>query len=249
MKILKYFILSATILLGLIFIFYQGSVRENLKKEEILSIAGNKDVLIIFNSGGWGDTPFDEAYDFKPVVEGIQQNLEEWGYSSVVIPYKRTKEGFLGRIAGLKDFLSSFRYSSDDLADTIKFINEKLPEKKIIVAGLSGGAGLVSETMKKIPDKTNESVLAIVVGPPFWTKNFNIDNLLQLNNDNKDLLTKGDVRLIFYAIRAPFKWLALEISGHSISLAEAFEVSGHKYPWSSQEVNSQITSFLEKKLQ
>jgi hypothetical protein len=249
MKVFKYFILSATIFLGLIFIFYQGSVRENLKAEEILSIVGDKDVLIIFNSGGWGDTPFDEAYDFKPVIEGIQQNLEEWGYSSVVVPYKRTKEGFLGRIAGLKDFLSSFKYSSDDLAGTIKFINEKMPEKKIIVAGLSGGAGLVSETMKKVPDKADESVLAIVVGPPFWTKSFNIDNLLQLDNNDKDLLTKGDAKLILCAIRAPFKWLASEIGGHSISFAEAFEVSGHKYPWSSQEVNSQITSFLERKLQ
>ena len=242
----KAIILILLILGALIFLCNPVTGYSNQKLQEILSAAEDKDVIIIFNSGGWGDTPFEKADDFAPVIKEVQGNLSEWGYDSVVIPYQRTKTGFFGRLAGMKDFLSGFNYSSENLSKTVEFISENMPDKKIVVAGLSSGGGLTSETMEKIP-KENRSVFAIAAGAPFFTKHSNANTLL-LTNEGEDILSKDDFKLFFYAVRAPFRWLAMNISGERISLAQCFDVPGHKYYWSSKEVNSQITSFLAKEL-
>jgi hypothetical protein len=248
MKLLKSFKLISIVVFGFVFSLSPAIESGNFSAEEIFNIIEDKDILIIFNSGGWGNTPIDKAYDFKPVMEGIQRSVEEWGYSSIIIPYKRTKEGLSGGISGTKDFLSRFRYSSDDLAGIISIVAENFPEKKIIIAGLSEGAGLVSETMKKIPEQAEDQILAIAAGKPFWIKDFNVENLLYLDNNKEDFLTKGDIRLALCAIQAPFNWLICNTDGKKMAFATAFEVSGHNYSWSSENVGPEIISFLENRL-
>ena len=90
-KSIKYGVILLISLGGLVFLFGPEVVPENFQPQEILEISQNTDVIIIFNSGGWGDTPFEEAKDFAPIIEGIQETLEDLGYNSLVIPYKRTK--------------------------------------------------------------------------------------------------------------------------------------------------------------
>ncbi len=45
------------------------------------------DVIIIFNSGGWGNTPLEKAEDFATIIRGIQETLNQWGYNSIVVSY------------------------------------------------------------------------------------------------------------------------------------------------------------------
>jgi hypothetical protein len=149
MKKLKYFIFSLVVLGGLISLFSLEVIPDNFQFQELLDLARHSDVIIIFNSGGWGNTPFKEAEDFAPIIEGIQKALNEWGYNSIVIPYKRTKDDLLGKIAGTKDFLNSFEFSSKTLAKEVEFLAEKLPDKKIIIAGLSPEELLSPKPMKK----------------------------------------------------------------------------------------------------
>jgi len=81
----------------------------------------------------------EEAEDFAPIIEGIEETLNEWGYNSIVIPYERTKDSFFGKIAGARDFLNSFKSSSEVLA-----------EKECIVEVnfLTGGKSYPPLTMK-----------------------------------------------------------------------------------------------------
>ena len=90
---------------------------ENIQFEELLNSTSQSDVIIIFNSGGWGNTPLEEAKDFAPIIEGIQEILKEWGYNSLVIPYTRAKDDLSGKITGARDFLNSFQFLK------IKFVN------------------------------------------------------------------------------------------------------------------------------
>jgi len=78
MRKLKYFILTLIILSSLFFLFGPEMIPENFQPQEILNTAAGSDVIIIFNPGGWGNTSFEEAQDFAPIIEGIQEKLEEW---------------------------------------------------------------------------------------------------------------------------------------------------------------------------
>jgi len=263
MKKAKQFILVSVILGGLFFLFGLEVIPENFQPQEILDIAADSDVIIIFNSGGWGDTPFEKAEDFAPIVEGIRLTLNEWGYDSVVIPYQRTKNTLSGKIVSAKDFLNFFNSSSDTLAKDLEFLAENLPDKKIIVAGLSSGGAFVEKTMEKLSGEVRDSVYGIEAGVPFWHQTLQSENILQLpersegwrrtnvlrlTNSGKDSLSAGEVKaLLFSLVKAPFRWIFSKINGQNLPLALSFQAPGHEYLWDLPEVGPKIISFLEEK--
>ena len=246
MRKIKYLILLIVFLGSLFFLFGPEVIPENFQFQELPDLATQNDVIIIFNSGGWGNTPIDQAEDFAPIIEGIEETLKDWGYNSLVLPYNRTKDSLLGEIAGAKDFLNSFKSSSEVLAEKVEFLSEKFPDKKIILAGLSSGGALVDETMEKISAKSE--VLGITAGIPFWHQSFESESILQLNNNGRDSLASGDVKSLALAlIKAPFKWITSKLSGQNLTFSQAVRAPGHEYSWSSPEVGSQITAFLKEK--
>lgn len=245
MKNIKYFIILIT-LGGLFFLFGPEALPENFQPKKILDIVKNSDVIIIFNSGGWGNTPLEKAEDFAPIIEGIQQTFNEWGYKSVVVPYIRTKNDLFGRITGIREFFNCFDYSSDDLADKIETLSKIFPDKKIIIAGLSAGGALVNETMEKISGEVRDSVYAITTGVPFWEKTLISENVLSLDNEGGDPLAKGEIKtLLSFLFKAPFKWIMAKISGEDLTFSKALQIPGHEYKW--DELRPEITSFLESK--
>ena len=248
MKKLKRFIVVLVFVFGTLFVFCPNIVPENFSSQEILSLASDSDVVIIFNSGGWGNTPLEKAHDFAPIIKGIQETLSGWGYNSVVIPYNRTKNGFLGKISSSRDFLNSFDFSSRNLVQEVDFLAENLPGKKIILTGLSNGDTLVNRTYEKISANAQNSVFTIAAGAPFWVKTVKSDNVLQIDSNGKDTLAKGDIKYLLLAlIETPFKWVSSKITGENLSLAHAAHAYGHDYLWSLPEINSQIVTFLGNK--
>lgn len=249
MKKVKKFIFLSVIFGGLFSLFGLEVIPGGFQPQEILEITQNSDVIIIFNSGGWGNTPLEKAEDFAPIVEGIQQTLDEWGYNSVVIPFVRTKNNLLGKIAGTKDFLNIFEFSSEILAQKVEFLAERFPDKKIIIAGLSAGGAFVDKTHEKISEEVKDSVYTIAVGAPFWVKPIESENVLSLENNGEDSLAKGDTKtLILSLLRTPFKWILAKINGRNLTFSQAFHTPGHYYNWSSPGVGPQIVTFLKERL-
>ena len=193
--------------------------------------------------------PLEKADDFAPIVEKMQQTLGQWGYSVAVIPYSRTKDDLLGRIAGLRELMNNFKNSSNDLAEKIESLNENFPDKKIIVTGLSVGGAFATKTYEKLSEEVKGSVYTIAVGTPFWADNFENSNLIQVDNKGKDSLVEGDVSPLFFSlVKSPFKWLVAKINGQNLPLSRAFQAPGHNYYWESPEVGLKIISFLSDKL-
>ncbi len=236
------------IFLGLFFLFGPEVLPENNQFQALLNSASGKDIIIIFNSGGWGDTPLEKADDFAPIISGIEETLNDWGYRSIAIPYERTKDGFLGKITGVKETIKSLPEPSEKLAKEIKKFLEENPGKKVIMAGLSNGAAFVDKTIKQL-DEFQNSVLAIEAGVPFWHKTFNSDNILRLENEGRDSFSEGEMKTLFAVfLKTPFKWFLAKISGQNLPFARAFQAPGHKYLWDAPEVGPQIVSFLKEKI-
>lgn len=240
-------ILLFLVILGIcLFIFSPVVVSKNNIPFD--SIA-KSDVIIVFNSGGWGYTPFEKAEDFAPIVQEIKTNLEQWGYNSVIIPYTRTQNNFFGRITALKEFFNYFELNSQILSEKTEDLLKQFPDKKIILAGLSQGGTFVEETIGKISKESKKSVYGIAVGTPFWAKPIESDNIIRITNEGKDVLSKGSFEVLLAAlVKAPLKWTFSKLKGDNIAFSHSFNAKGHMYNWSSSEVGPEIISFLEKKL-
>jgi hypothetical protein len=248
MKKLKLITVILAIIGGAAFIFTPYISPDNYPVQQILTMASTSDVIIFFNSGGWGNTPLEQAKDFAPIVNGIQETLEQQGFESIVIPYNRTKNGLLGKISSSKDFFTSFDFSSQALAQEVNLLAEQSPGKKIILTGLSNGSTLTNRTYEKVSANVRDSVYAISAGAPFWAKIENSGNVLQITNNGKDTLANGDVKNLLVAlVKTPFKWALSKINGQNLTVAQAAHADGHDYSWSSPEINSQIIGFLENK--
>lgn len=248
MRKIKLFTFTLIIFGSLFFLFGPEVLPENNQFQELLNSASGNDIIIIFNSGGWGNTPFEKAEDFAPIVEEIQKTLNGYGYDSIVIPYQRTKNTLSGKIASAKDFLNFFNSSSDTLAEDLEFLAESLPDKKIIVAGLSSGGAFVEKTMEKLSEEVRDSVYGIEAGVPFWHENFQSENTLRLTNNGKDSLSVGEAKvLLFSLVKTPFRWIFSKINGQNLPLALSFRAPGHEYLWDLPEVGPKIISFLEEK--
>ncbi len=253
MKKIKYLIAFIIGFGCLFFLFCPDAIlKPNLSTEglgqNILDLAAKQDVIIIFNSGGWGNTPLQEAEDFAPIVNGIQKTFNESGYNSIIIPYNRTKDTLLGKMTGAKDFLNSFENSSEILSEKINFLAENLPDKKIILAGLSSGGAFATKTYEKISAQVKNSVYVIAVGTPFWLNGQESGNVIQLNNEGKDALSSGNIKsLLFSLAKAPFKWVVSKFNGQDLTFSQAVHAYGHDYYWSSPKVGPRIVVFLKEK--
>ena len=253
-RVLTFSFLISVVFFGLLFQTAEGinsfdALNGNLFQEAVSKFnpSSQERVLIVFNSGGWGDTPVEEAEDFVSVVKGIQATLREWGYSAVVVPYNRTKDNFLGRVEGVKEVVSSFQIQSKELAQQIESFLENNPGTKVVMTGLSMGGTFVAETMKQLPP--DFEVYAIEAGVPFWVERLNSENILRLDNGQKDALATGRIKTLIVAlIKAPAIWFTAKIRGENLTFAQAIAAPGHKYQWSSPEVGPKIVSFLKSRL-
>ncbi len=240
----KKLITFIVLLIGLFFLL--GEVPDNSRFTTVLNSVSENNIVIVFNSGGWGNTPFEKADDLRPIIEGIQHTLNELGYSSVIAPYNRTKENFLGIIEGVKEVLTSFKKQSQKLASEMEYFIENNPKNKVIVVGLSNGATFVNRVIKEIPKDKKSNVFAIEIGTPFWETVLDSDNVLLLDNNGQDSLSNMDLGILLSSlIKAPFRWSLAKISGKELAFGNALKIQNHYYNW--DEVAPEVESFLKEK--
>ena len=232
--------------LVLSFVFLKQDMTTTPAREQTLrDLAAAKDVVIFFNSGGWGNTPVEQATDFTPVLYGVRDALAQQGYSAAIIPFERTTSGLSGKIEDIKDFLVSFKYSGQALANEVKYINSAFPDKKVVIVGYSNGGALTEQAMLGTPG--GAPVYAVVAGVPRWYQDYATDRIIILTNQGADQLSAGNIGALAVAvIEAPFKWLRAKIERQPLNFARAIEIPGHQYLWTSSEVGPLVTKFLDK---
>lgn len=234
-------VLLSVLWFDFVFLKYNGQSFE----EELMKAGETSDVVIIFNSGGWGTVSFEQAFDFNPIINETKRIIEGKNYKVSVVQYYRTNENFFAKVAALREVFFNFPDSSKVFASRIDEFLEKNPSDKIVMAGLSNGASFVDAAMDDLKDK-QDSVWAIELGAPFWKKNTKSENIISLNNQ-ADILANGKLgQILLSLVKTPFVWAYSNIMGNHISMSQAMHVPGHDYSW--QQVKDNLTSFIEKEL-
>ena len=244
---IKYLIYSLVFLGGLFFLLSPEVLPSNVQLREIFNSPPQNDIIVVFNSGGWGNTPLKEAQDFAPIIQGIQDTVSEWGYSSIVVPYERTENSFFGKVSGAKETFQLFKKQAEDFSQDINDFLKKNPSKKIIIAGLCNGGIFTNRVIENISSGSKNQVYAIEVGVPFWEETSNSDNILVVNDKEEDPVFRGEAKTLFSTLfKGMFKWSLAKVSGENVSFFQFFYMPGHQYSW--PEVQPEVVSFLERKL-
>jgi len=204
----------------------------------------DNDIVIFFNSGGWGWNLTQQTPGWASILEGIKSELERLGYSSIVLNYRRTSGGVRGCA---REFLEAARhYPSrvEDLAKRIEFLTEHVPDLKIIIAGESTGTIISDRTMVRLKD--NPRVYSIQTGVPFWHKPGMSERTLLMNTNGRtiDTFSYGKVPVV---VRTSIKsWLGLsspkDEPGDILSWLKA---PGHHYTWEYPGVYTRVIDFLQ----
>jgi hypothetical protein len=207
--------------------------------------AQNSDVVVFFNSGGWGWNNTDETPGWASIIEGIKSQLEGLGYHPLVLNYRRTSSGITGCIREFSEAVTRYPHKSRELAERVEFLTDHLPDLRVIVAGESTGTVISDKTMGILKDKPQ--VFSIQTGTPFWHKPATLDRTLLMNSNGKgiDTFSYGNIPAMIWATIKG--WFGLtspdDNPGDILSWLKA---PGHDYSWQYPGVCSEVIRFLDE---
>jgi len=208
--------------------------------------AVDKDVVVIFNSGGWGWNFIENSPGWYSISTGIESELDKLGYSSLLLNYRRTAETYRGIIDEFIEVITAYPSKAENLAHRVEFLTSHIPDLKIIVTGESNGTVISDSAMNILRD--NRQVYSIQTGPPFWHQNVTLDRTLVLNSNGiaPDSFAQGDVPVVLWASLKALFGLTPPEEEDPGRILYFFRAPGHDYRWQYPDVCSQITNFLEE---
>ena len=204
----------------------------------------NYDIVILFNSGGWGTKQLQNSADWTSIVNGIQYELSQSGYRVVTLNYQRTIESVPGQLNELKEMITGYPDKAIYLAQLANFLTSYLPGITVILAGESTGTIICDSTMQLLKD--NDRVYSIQTGSPCWHNGTSRERTLLVNDNGitQDAFSHGDVSTIVRSSLVSLIELKRpDLQGEILGFISA---PGHEYWWQYPGVSSKIESFLSR---
>ena len=207
--------------------------------------AEDKDVVVLFNSGGWGTNRPQGDGGWASIFDGIKTELQSLGYNALFVNYQRTETSVRGVIDEVIELLSIYPTKADKLAKRVDFLTNHLPNLNVIVAGESNGTVISDSVMNELHD--NQRVYGILTGPPFWHRPAAHERTLVVKNNGTmpDSFTEGNTGAILLASAKAILGLTPRDEPPGAVL-NSLRAPGHDYSWQYPGVYYQITDFLEK---
>ncbi len=207
--------------------------------------AKDKDLVVIFNPGGWGWSLLEGSEQWQSIFTGIESVFDNKGYTLLWLDYQRTADNLLGYLDESVQLITNYSSKIQNLVSRVEFLTDNIPDLRVIITGESNGAVIVDGAMNSLED--NPQVYSIQTGPPFWHETTMLDRTLVLtdNGITPDSFSRGDLITMFWGnIRALFGISQPEDdSGNILYYVKA---PGHDYQWRYPGVGPEITGFLER---
>ena len=204
-----------------------------------------KDIIVVFNSGGWGWNFVDDSPGWQTILDGITSELRQLGHDTILLNYRRTSENL---VAMLKEFIEvthSYPSKAEDLAIRVDFLTTHLPESRILLTGESNGTVIADRVMSRL--KSNPRVFSIQTGTPFWHQSESGARTLIINSNgvSADTFSRGDVPTLLSATIRGIMGLLPQDDDPGMVM-KSIRAPGHHYTWNYREVSGRIGDFLNK---
>ena len=203
----------------------------------------DEDFVVIFNSGGWGWNILEASPQWTSIFTGIQSELADLGYTSLLLNYQRATDTIGGYFDEFMSMISLYPSQANDLANRIEFLTKHITDLRVIIVGESTGTIITDSTMSLL--RNNPRVYSIQTGPPFWHKTVMLERtlVLQSNSIMPDYFSRGDILTLICANLEGLFGFSPDEAGRILVYLRA---PGHEYWWQDPGVYSQITSFLQQ---
>ncbi|MCX7732820.1 MAG: hypothetical protein N2248_06625 [candidate division WOR-3 bacterium] len=209
------------------------------------------DVVLVLHFGGWGNVPLALAGEFVPLVSGVERYFQIHGFRTLVASYRRAPADFpdapdLGvQLAVVTEMFGFHKTRVRRFAVLLETLAVKNPDVHFILLGQSNGAIFVDEAIKLLSSRFANRVAGIVAGMPFWKNASGCENILYLDNEGNDELTKGEVGEIFGTVLQRLYQRMAAVLGLRIGRYERiWYLPSHDYDW--QQVEPAVTAFLDR---
>jgi hypothetical protein len=215
--------------------------------DELLSsyvAAKNADVVIFFNSGGWGWNSIQDSPGWTNILAGIRSKLDSLGYRSFVLNYQRTTRSLKGCIKEFFEAAAKYPRKARDLSRRVVFLTDHLSELKVIIAGESLGTVISDRCMDILEDNTR--VFSIQTGTPFWYQPAELDRKMLMNSNGSgiDTFSHGDLpEMVWATFKGWFGFTSPEDNPGNI--LNWLKAPGHDYSWQYPGISSAVITFLE----
>lgn len=196
------------------------------------------DVVLIFNTGGWGNTGLEEAPGWKEIIQRMTNILQTNGYHPQVLENLR-QESALDII-----WLNQPSSAAEETALRIKQLREVRPDLQFILIGWSSGATFAEKVINCLDNP--EGVFAIEVGEPFSSRRPPIvpEQTLTVANEG-DVLSQGKLPSLIKETWPPSIFWAKHGGDFGLGpIRVAITLPFHLYSW--EKIGGEIQSFLEQ---
>jgi len=207
--------------------------------------ARDRDVVVFFNSGGWGWNMLVESPGWSSIINGIKSELDSLGCKSLVLNYRRTSSGLRGCMKELLEVSTRYPSKAKELAKRVEFLTKHNPNLRVIVAGESTGTVISDRTMGILQENTQ--VYSIQTGTPFWHMPTPLERTLLMNSNGKtiDTFSYGNVPAMVWA--SVKSWFGLSSpEDNPGTILSWLKAPGHDYSWQYPGVCSEVVKFQDE---
>jgi hypothetical protein len=219
---------------------------------EMCTLVDGKDFLVVHNPGGWGCSRLEQCLEWeRSVVEGVRITVERLGYSSLVTQYFRAGESLWSHLRDMREqmriALGGKYPKAQLLAAELKFLATHIDNLRIVMIGVSQGAGFSNAVMRQIEDL--QGVYSIELGTPFIHVPRRLVTPHTLTVDSNGEVPDPVVhRDLWIGTRvyttAPLRWLKYQLIRKPRSLTRCTDLPGHDYNWRYPYVRNKIEGFF-----
>jgi len=213
----------------------------------------DKDFLVIHNPGGWGSSSLDRCLDWEQsIVEGVKRTIDHMGYSSIMTQYFRTRDSLWAHFLDTREQIRFFfqgRYSQARvLAAELKFLNQHSGRLRIVMVGVSQGAGFSNTVLRSLGE--GYDVYSIELGTMFIHVPRRVINDHTLAIDNNGIVPDPFVKCNLWAgitayAAASVRWLKYQAIHKPKRFTRCVHMPGHDYNWDYPGVKPKIETFLK----
>ena len=206
----------------------------------------DQDFVVIFNPGGWGTKILENSPGWTGICEGINEELDGLGYSTLMLDYRRTTRSLRGINKELVELFAVYPSKAESLARRVEFLTKNVPNLKIIVAGESNGAVISDTVMARL--QGNPRVYSIQTGPPFWHSQETLERTLVLDTNGHipDAFSDGDIPSMVITSLKALVGMSLTEDEENGRIFYFIRAPGHDYRWQYPGVCLRITDFLKQ---